>query len=282
MDKNIYDRTGIAAVSDLTSPAHFELFKVLENAQSEFLSKQHLFLSPEYIWPRDPLHTWSRVWEYPYTYHHLRNWRSAWRSERLPVVADIGSGVTFFPFLIARLGCQVICLDTDPVCQRDLNQATLHMAPTPGQLGFKLIDGIKLELADESCDAVYCVSVLEHIPNFRDTIREIARILKPGGIFVLTVDLDLQGNSEIRVERYSELLEGLLENFDFLFPDGTIHPADVLDSTKGPYPILRPGHRKRLSHLIRQKLVRRLLGRPPKTLGQYYLAVQGFALKSKL
>ena len=49
---------------------------------------------------------------------------------------------------------------------------------------------------DNEADAVYCVSVLEHIPNPERTVKEVARILQPGGVFVLTIDLDLQKEAE--------------------------------------------------------------------------------------
>jgi SAM-dependent methyltransferase len=48
-------------------------------------------------------------------------------------------------------------------------------------------------IADGSCDVVYAISVIEHIPpdEIPGTVREAYRILRPGGHLVLTVDLFL-------------------------------------------------------------------------------------------
>jgi len=274
-----FDRSGLAALSDLTTQAHRELFEILDKAQFEFLSKQEFFRSPEYVWPRDPLHTWSRFWEYPYVYHHLKKWRSGLNTERLPIVADIGSGVTFFPFQVAKIGCHVICADPDPVCEKDLNRAKLHLPQDPGQVDFRRIHDTRLGFENQECDAVYCISVLEHIEDFGITIREIARILKPGGIFLLTIDLDLQGNSEISVERYPALMDAIFKSFDYRFPDSTIHPGDILDSRKGPYALFEEDGWERRWNLIKQELIKPLLGLKPGFSVPLHLAVQGFSLQ---
>jgi ubiquinone/menaquinone biosynthesis C-methylase UbiE len=39
---------------------------------------------------------------------------------------------------------------------------------------------------DASFDAVMCIEVLEHIPHPVDALRELARLLKPGGVLIVT------------------------------------------------------------------------------------------------
>ncbi len=41
--------------------------------------------------------------------------------------------------------------------------------------------------ADNTFDWVFSNSVLEHIPNLDEVLQEVARVLKPGGLFLLTV-----------------------------------------------------------------------------------------------
>jgi SAM-dependent methyltransferase len=48
-------------------------------------------------------------------------------------------------------------------------------------------DATDLDFADASMDAILCLDVLEHVPDFRAALREFARVLRPGGALLLTV-----------------------------------------------------------------------------------------------
>jgi SAM-dependent methyltransferase len=278
---NPFDRSGVAALSDFKTPLWRELYSTLDDAQRDFLSKQHLFRSPEYIWPRDALHNWSRVWEYPYVYLHLKKYRQEHSGGQLPKVADIGSGVTFFPFSVARLGYDVICADTDPVCEPDIRRAGTMVEQNPGRVGFRLIGSSILPFKDSECDLVYCISVLEHIEDFENTVREISRILKDEGLLYLTIDLDLQGNSEIGVTRYQALIACIREFFDPFLADTTVHPADILDNLQGPCPMYVVDKWRKLRHLVKQQIIKPFFGRPPRPFLRMHLAVQGFVLQKR-
>jgi len=136
---HLFDRCGVAALSELHSPECRARFAHLERQQQEFLSHAAEFRSPEYKWPRDPLHTWSRVWEYPYVHHHVEESCSRSSASGPPRVVDLGSGVTFFPFSVAQLGCHVTCADIDPVCAKDLARAAQVIDCRPGRVDFRLI-----------------------------------------------------------------------------------------------------------------------------------------------
>jgi SAM-dependent methyltransferase len=274
-----FNKSGLAALSDVRCDTWRKLYSQLETQQAEFLAHEHMFRSPAYKWPSDTLHSWSRVWEYPYAYHHLSSWRAQCRTPSGLVVADVGSGVTFFPFAVAQLGYSVICTDIDPICGLDLARAREIVQPRPGFVEFRLSDGQHLPFRDRECDAVYCISVLEHIPNFDLTIREVARILKPEGLLVLTVDIDLQGH-DLGVWELDSLLAALQQSFEFVFPEVTVHPADILLTTTGPCPMYSTRSRSTLNHMFRQE-VKKLLGRPERPQFPYNLAVAGFVLRRK-
>ena len=163
-----------------------------------------MFRSPEYKWPTDALHAWSRVWEYPYAYHHLKASRSRFQEAKPPVVVDFGSGVTFFPFAVAKLGYRVICSDIDPLCQRDLTNASRYLSSAPGSMEFRLLGQRTTAFNDAEVDIIYCISVLEHIPDFENTITEFSRMLKKGGLLLLTIDLDLRGGSNSEFPHLSD------------------------------------------------------------------------------
>lgn len=51
-------------------------------------------------------------------------------------------------------------------------------------------DLTRLPFEDASQDAVLSFDVLEHIPNYRDALREVFRCLRPGGVFIATALFD--------------------------------------------------------------------------------------------
>lgn len=267
-----FDRCGFAALSDLRTAEWRGAFTSLEGAQDRFLAHEAEFRGADYRWPRDALRWWSRVWEYPFTMHHLRRWRASVAAPA-PLVVDLGSGVTFFPFEVARLGCEVACLDIDPVAGRDLGRAAAVTDAAPGRVAFRQVTGSALPLADGEADAVYCVSVIEHVPDFPGMVAEVARALRPGGLFVVTVDVDLMGGPTLGVEQLRTFFAAVHERFEPLVPELPVHPLDLLVSDTGPYPWRIPPFG--LERKVRN-VVRRLRGRPLRA--DPRLAVHGMAL----
>jgi ubiquinone/menaquinone biosynthesis C-methylase UbiE len=56
----------------------------------------------------------------------------------------------------------------------------------------------RLPYADENFDLVTCSEVVEHLENYRGVIREMHRILRPGGLAVITTPNVLNANSRLR------------------------------------------------------------------------------------
>ena len=53
--------------------------------------------------------------------------------------------------------------------------------------GLSSANALELPFADNTFDKVICSEVLEHIPDYRGALREIERVLKPGGLFCASV-----------------------------------------------------------------------------------------------
>ena len=239
--KDVFKKSGLIALSDLNDPQYQDLFSKLEIEQQVFLDKESEFRSPSYRWPSDALHHWGRIWEYPYVYSHLKERFSALEPDSEAKVVDLGSGVTFFPYSVSKLGYHVQCLDIDAVCGPDIERAAMVVQHQPGKVDFRLIQDERLPLKDNEADALYCISVLEHIPDFKstvETIAEVSRILKPNGLFILTIDLDFCGHMEIGARKYYDLRKCLFEHFKLLEPEITVHPLDVLHYRNGPFPYM--------------------------------------------
>lgn len=56
-----------------------------------------------------------------------------------------------------------------------------------GVLAFGVGDALCLPFAADTFDVVVCSEVLEHITDYESALREIDRVLKPGGVFVASV-----------------------------------------------------------------------------------------------
>lgn len=266
------ERSGFASLTDLRTEEWRSLFSRAEAAQAGFLAHESSFRSAEYRWPRDPLHTWARCWEYPYALFQLEQLGNA----RLRI-ADVGSGVTFFPFMVTDLGHEVICVDIDPVGAIDIPRAA---AALNKPVTFKQTDGRTLPFADGELDVVYCLSVLEHIPEWSRTVDEMARVLKPAGTLILTIDIDLLGNSELGAEAHARLMEKLHGRFDYRAAEVTVHPSSLLRSDGGPYPVRGPTGVASLAFRAKQ-MVKPLLGRKAVPPGGMLLTVHGLSLKKR-
>lgn len=233
MSFSLFNFSGFAAISDLEEEYWKVLFTSLEGEQAMFLNHQDEFRSKEYRWPKDPLHTWSRLWEYPYVYYHLQGIHGQSPNKKLKVL-DFGRGC-FFPFSVAQLGYNVTCADIDPVCAVDIPAAAKVVRHNPGSVDVALIRNGVIPVESASQDVVYCISVLEHIADFKSVIDEIHRVLKSGGQFILTVDIDLRGNFELGVDEFECLQIKLDKYFTKILPERPVHPSNLLTTANSPY-----------------------------------------------
>jgi len=93
-------------------------------------------------------------------------------------VLEIGCGVGTDGLQFARAGAIYTGVDlTDAAI--DLAQKNFATAGMPGE--FRVADAEHLDFPDEAFDLVYSHGVLHHTPNIEAAVREIHRVLKPGG-----------------------------------------------------------------------------------------------------
>jgi ubiquinone/menaquinone biosynthesis C-methylase UbiE len=95
-----------------------------------------------------------------------------------------------------------------------LREAYKKVNKTVGKdLVFRVGDIKRVPYDDNFFDIVYCISVLEHVGSYKETINEIHRIIKPGGIFIVTFDMSLDGISDISIHKARELQKLLVKRF---------------------------------------------------------------------
>lgn len=205
-----------------------EVFLRAEKFSDAFLSENRKIFT-KYGWARDPFHQWSRQWEYPFVYDCIgKNFGQ--KNGKLSIL-DLGSGMTFFPYFLAQRypNSEMFCLDVDSSLSELFS---LVEDKNSSRVIFKIGDMRKLPFPDNSLDCVYCISVLEHTKNYDVSLSEIKRVLRPGGVFVLTFDVSVDGDADISKEESKELLETAKELFGNGAPDGyfteLIFGADTL------------------------------------------------------
>jgi len=92
---------------------------------------------------------------------------------------EVGCGMGTDLLQFARGGA--ICTGVD-LTPRSVEISSLHFGLYGMRADFVLADGERLPFGDDSFDVVYSNGVLHHTPDTAQAVRELRRVLKPGGL----------------------------------------------------------------------------------------------------
>lgn len=193
-----------------------------------------------YPWPVDNLHNWSRWWEYAFVWVNLKGIPGGKRKIK---VLDIGPALTFFPFFLSDRGFDVTAVDVDGRvknwAEAALKRLTCIDSSAKQRLKFMTGDITKTKFPSSSFKAVTNISVIEHISDKQQAIKEIHRLLKPEGKLINTMDISLDGqpigDSRPLLPRESyEFIRILEDVFGVKIQFDFVHPMDIV--TPGRYP----------------------------------------------
>ena len=219
---------GLVEISDYKDLLQTELFSRMENFSNNFVTQNSEALSAySRKWITDPLHQWSRQWEYPFVSSEIQKYVSA-HSNRPTKILDAGSGITFFSYFLEETvrGAELTCCDTDAALQDiygSVNTQTGH------QVKFLCEDIRSTGFENDSFDIIYCVSVLEHTKNYEEIVKEFVRILKDDGILIVTFDISLDGRSDIPISEVKKLVVSLQ---NYLLPTDRDSIVKLLDENR--------------------------------------------------
>ncbi len=125
--------------------------------------------------------TYSRVWEYPWVWFQLESLKGNGLR-----VLDIGSERSPFPWFLATQGFDVVVSDISPNYWRVWQRASRQLDVSVRK---HIVNAQELDLRTASVDVYLSVSVIEHVPDKAKVIAEAARVLRPGGLLVMTFDV---------------------------------------------------------------------------------------------
>lgn len=95
------------------------------------------------------------------------------------LVLDAGSGTGWFSKRACERGAEVTSMDVGEKILSEVEKKC-HSKRVVG-------DVLNIDLASESFDFVMCTEVIEHTTSPLEALSELQRVLKPGGVLILTV-----------------------------------------------------------------------------------------------
>lgn len=111
------------------------------------------------------------------------------------VVADIGAGTGFIAAGLTTWVSQVYAVDGSAAMLEIARQNLAGFS----NVDYRLADGAALPFEDGTLDAVFANMYLHHCPDPEAAIKEMVRVLKPGGRLVIT-DMDQHAHEWLREE----------------------------------------------------------------------------------
>jgi 2-polyprenyl-6-hydroxyphenyl methylase/3-demethylubiquinone-9 3-methyltransferase len=96
-------------------------------------------------------------------------------------VLDLGCGGGFVSEELARRGACVVGVDPASAL---VEVAKNHARESKLEIDYRVGTGEAIPAADASFDVVVCVDVLEHVADLDKVLKEVHRVLKPGGLFL--------------------------------------------------------------------------------------------------
>jgi ubiquinone/menaquinone biosynthesis C-methylase UbiE len=118
------------------------------------------------------------------------------RVEAGRTAADLGAGTGFITQGLIRSGLRVIAVDQSQAMLDEMKRKFAGRS----DIDYRIAVPGKLPIADAEVDYAFANMFLHHVENPGDMIGEMARIVKPGGVVMIS-DLDEHDHEFLRTEQ---------------------------------------------------------------------------------
>jgi ubiquinone/menaquinone biosynthesis C-methylase UbiE len=98
---------------------------------------------------------------------------------------DVGCGPGILTRDLARMGYRGVGIDASPVMIQSSKELSVSEG-TSGAWSYQLGDVESLPFPDRSFDAAICSGVIDYLPTDDKLLAEVARVVKPGGRFIVS------------------------------------------------------------------------------------------------
>lgn len=187
--KGAINKSGMWLKEDLSLPEIKKLADKIESLKELLRSKNLHYTSSAGMFIKriyTPESERRKLWENAWVFYHSQV-KAGHR------VLDIGGASTAFVFYLASVGCSVKVIDNDWSCCGTIyntNYVAKRMKWDVEAIDRDIASSIPFP--DASFDRVFSICTIEHLSSTvrRRMMKEVRRVLKPGGIVGITVDYD--------------------------------------------------------------------------------------------
>ncbi len=119
-------------------------------------------------------------------------------------VLDAGCGGGRHIFGVMDRDAHVVGLDMDPEGLRLAHAGIRERQAAPSSRAHAAVlrgDVFRIPFADASFDRVICAEVMEHVHDYAGAVRELTRVLRPGGTLGVTIPTAITEHAYLRLTR---------------------------------------------------------------------------------
>jgi len=165
-------------------------------------SEEHFGAVRDFWWNSDFLDLMARRWQ-------LGQYR---------LLLDVGCGQCHWSRLLAprmAAGAHVTALDQDPKWAAGDSAIAAHFAASGAGVTFRQGDAQALPFADHSFDVVTCQTVLMHLADPLAALREMRRVVRPGGLVICVEPCNLAQTAMANASTVTLSIDELCEAFRY-------------------------------------------------------------------